>query len=374
MAALHAGSAVLLDGGFATQCEEEGEDLSSVLWSALLLEEKPDVVKAVHAAYALAGAQVLITATYQASVGGFASLGINPARAEACMRSSVTIARKALAESGAHGLVAGSIGPYGAAMGGGAEYRGDYVQDSREHQAEKSPTTPVMGAEGTITPSQLAEWHVPRLAALAKEAPDLLACETLPCIAEVTAIGQALASLPSAAQTPVWCSFTLTDAATLPSGESVHDAVKTAVEVFGGRLLGVGCNCVPPSVVPAFLVHATEALQAAGCSLRRLAGLDDLLRAVAECQKGAQGPTAHAVCLITYPNAGEAWDVQEKTWVALGPEHGEAATPGRQAFVEQAEQWVASGASLVGGCCRVGPAVISALKQALSLQPPLPSG
>ena len=74
----------LLDGGLATELERRGHDLSDELWSARLLRDDPAAVRDVHLAYFRAGAQVATTASYQASVDGFAA----PLRARTVLLSN----------------------------------------------------------------------------------------------------------------------------------------------------------------------------------------------------------------------------------------------------------------------------------------------
>ena len=117
---------LVLDGGLATELQAQGHDLSSALWSARLLADDPAALVAAHRAYFAAGAQVATTASYQASFDGFAAAGWGRAEAERLIRRSVGPAREA-AESAADGRprwVAGSVGPYGAALADGSEYRG----------------------------------------------------------------------------------------------------------------------------------------------------------------------------------------------------------------------------------------------------------
>src|SRR5664279_6255231 len=146
---------VVLDGGLATELERRGNDLSSALWSARLLRDQPDEIVAAHRAFADSGAEVATTASYQASFDG---LGED---AEVLMRRSVDLARR-----GSDGWVAASVGPYGATLADGSEYRGDYG----------------------LTVAQLRRWHRPRLAVLADAGADVLAVETIPCLAEVAAL------------------------------------------------------------------------------------------------------------------------------------------------------------------------------------------
>ncbi len=161
---------MVVDGGLATELERHGHDLSDRLWSARLLVSDPDAIEAVHLAYYRAGAQVATTASYQATIPGFASAGLDRAGALAAIRRSVELARRArdrYAEEAGRPtidglLVAGSVGPYGAMLADGSEYRGDYDPG----------------------PEALAEFHRPRMEALLEAGADLLAFETIPTVRE----------------------------------------------------------------------------------------------------------------------------------------------------------------------------------------------
>jgi homocysteine S-methyltransferase len=292
-AALAAGP-VVLDGGLSTELEARGSDVSSALWSARLLRDEPDAVVAAHAAFAAAGARVATTASYQATVEGFAAAGIDRAEALALVARSVELARRGAPEA----WVAGSVGPYGAALADGSEYTGAYVAE--------------------IGVAALRAFHRPRMAALAEAGADVLACETVPAAAEA----EALLAEADALGVPVWLSLT-----TVVDGDGV---VRTrrgepAAEVFAmargvGAVVAVGVNCTDP------------------------AGVGPALAAAA----GAGVP------LVAYPNSGEGWDAAARRWTGTGGVDP-SAVPG----------WVAAGARLVGGCCRVGPAGIAALAAAL---------
>jgi homocysteine S-methyltransferase len=124
---------------------------------------------------------VAITASYQATPAGFAARGLDEAQSRALIGKSVELARKAreayLAENPHAGtlLVAGSVGPYGAYLADGSEYRGDYVRSAEEFTA----------------------FHRPRVEALLDAGADLLACETLPSFAEIKALAALLPSIPA---------------------------------------------------------------------------------------------------------------------------------------------------------------------------------
>ena len=164
---------VLLDGGFATRLEHRGHDLSDALWSARLLLDEPDAIRATHADFFAAGAEVAITASYQVSESGFLAAGRTVAEAREALARSVRLARAAAAQFDGERWVAASIGPYGASLADGSEYRGDYG----------------------LSVAELRAWHRPRLELLAEAGADLFACETIPCLAEAEALAAEIALL-----------------------------------------------------------------------------------------------------------------------------------------------------------------------------------
>ena len=119
---------VVLDGGMSNQLESAGHDLSDELWSARLLTERPEAITEAHLAYFEAGADVAITASYQATFEGFARRGISRERAAELLALSVELAREAARRAKAERplWVAASVGPYGAMLADGSEYRGEF--------------------------------------------------------------------------------------------------------------------------------------------------------------------------------------------------------------------------------------------------------
>jgi homocysteine S-methyltransferase len=281
---------VLLDGGLATELEARGHDLADPLWSARLLADAPQEIFAVHAAYFRAGATVATTASYQASFEGFAARGLDRPATAALLRRSVELAAAARDEASAAGLlVAASIGPYGAALADGSEYRGRY---------------------GLSVPA-LTRWHEPRLEILASAGADVLALETVPDLDEA----EALVNLVRSVGVPAWLSYTI-DGTRTRAGQPLEEAFAVAAGVDEIVAVGVNC-CAPEDVLPAIGV-------------------------IADIGKPA----------IVYPNSGERWDDQRQAWT------------GRRRFsAELARQWVAAGARIVGGCCRVGPADIAEMAE-----------
>jgi homocysteine S-methyltransferase len=289
---------VVLDGGLATRLEARGNDLSSALWSARLLTDDPDEIAAAHTDFYAAGAQLAISASYQASFEGFAGLGIDRAGAERLMRLSVRLAGRARDEFPDAGprWVAASVGPYGAVLADGSEYRGDYG----------------------LTVAQLREWHRPRLAVLADAGADLLAIETIPCAAEAEAL---LAEIDGTG-VPAWLSLSCARSAgglRTRAGEPVAEVFAMAADV--AEVVAVGVNC---------------------CDAQDAA---DLV-ASAVAASGKPG--------VVYPNSGERWDGHSRRWTGPGTFRPELVAG-----------WIAAGAALVGGCCRVGPEAIAAIRAQL---------
>ncbi|MGO4436003.1 homocysteine S-methyltransferase family protein [Paenarthrobacter sp. RAF9] len=126
---LAAGKDLVLDGALATELEAHGCDLEDALWSAKVLLEQPHLIKQVHRDYFDAGASVAITASYQATPQGFARRGLSVEESLELVALSVRLADEARQEYLAANpgsrplLVAGSVGPYGAYLADGSEYR-----------------------------------------------------------------------------------------------------------------------------------------------------------------------------------------------------------------------------------------------------------
>ena len=301
---------VVLDGGVATELEARGHDLSSSLWSARLLADDPTAIVDAHSAFAAAGAQVATTASYQSSIEGFVAVGVEAAQARSLIARSVALARQGAPD----GWVAGSVGPYGAMLADGSEYTGAYT--ARDWPGRTG---------GGLSVAELRAFHRPRMAILAEAGADVLACETVPAAAEA----EALVAEAEALGVPIWLSLTtVVD----PSGVVRTRCGEPAADVFAlaagvDAVVAVGVNCTDP------------------------AGVLPAVRAAA----GAGRP------VVGYPNSGERWDAAARRWTGE-PGLRTADVPG----------WVAAGARLVGGCCRVGPRDIAALAAALRNGPPPP--
>ncbi|WP_315437100.1 homocysteine S-methyltransferase [uncultured Selenomonas sp.] len=293
---LAAQDVIVLDGAFATELEARGFSVNDALWSAKALFERPDLVRDVHLDYLRAGANVVTSASYQATVAGFLKRGFSEAEAVALLQKSVHLAQEArdlyLAEHGTHEpapLVAASVGPFGAYLADGSEYRGDYDVDE----------------------DALTEFHAGRLRVLAAAQPDLLACETLPCLIEARALVRALRA--EKIRIPAWFSFSCRDAAHISDGTEIAECARYLDGV--PEAAAIGLNCTAPQYV------------------------EELIRTIRQ-------ETAKPV--VVYPNSGESYDASDKTW------HGAA-----EDFGALARRWRSAGARLIGGCCRTSPREIA---------------
>ncbi|MEU9317827.1 homocysteine S-methyltransferase [Streptomyces sp. NPDC048295] len=252
LASALAAGPVVLDGGLSNQLEAQGCDLSDALWSARLLTDGPGQIEAAHTAYVRAGAQVLITSGYQATFEGFARRGIGRAEAVELFARSVRLARRAARAVEREVWVAASVGPYGAMLADGSEYRGRYGLSVRE----------------------LERFHRPRIEALAAAGPDVLALETVPDIDEAEALLRAV----EGCGLPVWLSYSVAGGRT-----RAGQPLETAFGLASGHdeVVAVGVNCCDP------------------------ADADRAVRVAAEV-------TGKPV--VVYPNSGERWDEGDREW------------------------------------------------------------
>lgn len=255
---------MVLDGALATELERRGANLVDPLWSAKYLVEQPELIRRVHWEYFNAGADVATTATYQATFEGFGRRGFDAAAAANLMRGAVTLAIEARDDFWAlpgnrkgrlRPLVAASIGPYGAFLADGSEYRGRYGLGENELKA----------------------FHRPRLHVLADAGADLLAFETIPCLGEALALAELLTEFPSLS---AWMSFSCQDGSRNCEGQLV-DECAAAMQPFT-QIAAVGVNCTRPE-------HITSLLRLMGTSTDKP--------------------------LLAYPNSGEQYDAVAKTWL-----------------------------------------------------------
>lgn len=293
---------IVLDGALASELENRGCDLNDSLWSAKVLMEQPELIQQVHLDYFNTGADVAITASYQATVDGFAQRGLDKNQAIELIKKSVQIAKDARDEFWSdeknrvnrnYPLIAGSVGPYGAFLADGSEYRGDY----------------------NLTEKELIDFHRPRIEALIESGVDLLACETIPNFVEAQALIKLLSEFPNAS---AWFTFTAKDGEHISHGEKIADVAKW-LDAFP-QVAGIGINCTSPLHIPSL---------------------------IQEIKKSTSRP------IIVYPNSGEFYVSVTNSW------HGETSS---ESFGLQSQNWYEHGARVIGGCCRTTPEHIKEVK------------
>jgi homocysteine S-methyltransferase len=266
---------VVLDGALATELERRGCDLNDPLWSARVLLESPHLIREVHADYFAAGADCATTASYQATFEGFAQRGLDSHRAAELMRLSVQLACDARdtfwAEltnrvGRARPFVAASVGPYGAFLADGSEYRGNYG----------------------LTETELMDFHRPRMAVLASSGADLLACETIPCLLEARALLRLLEE--EFPDTSAWFSFSARDSTHTNHGEPITECA--ALLGTHPQVAAIGVNCTAPEFVSELVQHAHAATSKP---------------------------------ILAYPNSGETYDATHKLWNGTPTAHASSA-------------------------------------------------
>lgn len=300
---------LVLDGALATELERRGANLDDPLWSAKLLIESPEMIRAVHYDYLEAGADIICTASYQATLEGFVARGMTAEEATRLLELSVQLAVTARDEfwsliSNRRGrirpLVAASIGPYGAYLADGSEYRGDYGLSKRE----------------------LMSFHRQRFQILARTDVDFLAFETIPSLQEGRAIVELLKEAPEAR---AWLSFSCCDATHTCHGEDVAECA--ALANASSQVVAIGVNCTPPR----YIRSLTERIRSA----------------------------THKP-IVVYPNSGEGWDAASNQWVEVSD---------ASSISTGARQWNEAGAQILGGCCRTTPEDIRSLRAELARCP-----
>ena len=299
----------VLDGGLATSLEALGYDLADDLWSAKILLEDPDAIQRVHTDFLSAGADCITAGTYQASIAGLVARGLTHNQ---------------------------SVGVLDRGVGLAVEARDAFWSDAKNRERRLRPLVAASvgpygaycadGSEYTgeygLSDDELLDFHEGRWRILAESAADLMACETIPSLQEAEVLLQLLRRTPDRW---AWMSFTCRDGAHLSDGTALSAAARTCGAA--PRVAAVGINCTRPEHVPELISavrNATEKL------------------------------------IIVYPNAGGRYDAERKTWED---------DPPRLDWPALVAEWRDLGATVIGGCCRVGPEDISNMRSRL-----LPSG
>jgi homocysteine S-methyltransferase len=295
----------ILDGGLATELERTGCDLASPLWSGEVLRTAPENVLAVHRGYLEAGADCLLTGSYQLSAMGFREIGLTADDARVAIQQSVALADQARREYGQSEWnagrkprpiwIAGSLGAYGAALHNGAEFHGNY----------------------NIGHAELVAFHTERIEAMRETNADFLAFETIPSVPEAEAILEALVHFPDFA---AYISFTCRDHAHTGHGEPIEECARLLDPA--SNIIAIGINCTAP---------------------RHILPLLRKIRAVSSKR------------IALYPNSGETWVAETRSWTG-------SSDP--ESFGALAVAWRSAGADWIGGCCRTGPQHIRAVARA----------
>lgn len=291
---------LIIDGGLSNVLENKGFDLNHKLWTARLLEENPSAIIEAHLAYIQSGAHCITTASYQASILGLVDLGYTEDAARKLIEKSVQLTELAIEEAFKAGLIntkpliAASVGPYGAYLADGSEYRGDY------------------GVANQV----LYDFHVERIKILDQSTADILACETIPSFQEASVLSEILAKM----ETPAWISFSCRDEHHLNDGSTLEQCVSLFKD--HPKVVAVGVNCTHPKYISAII--------------KRIKSLSINKK------------------IIVYPNSGEAYHAESKTWLGLSSPYS---------FATMAIEWRRLGADIIGGCCRLGPVQIKEMSE-----------
>ena len=299
---------MIIDGSMSTPLERMGADLNDELWTAKILREQPELIRKVHTDYLKAGADCGITSSYQATIPGLMAKGMTEASAEDLIAASVRIFLEAREEwweeegreaGRQYPLCLASIGPYGAYLADGSEYRGRYA----------------------VSDSELRDFHRRRMEILRDAGADMFLIETIPSYREAAV----LADLSEELGLDYWISFSCMSGTRINEGDPIRTCVRNIIEGHP-HLKMIGVNCTDPKFIVSLIGEIREGLDDAGTDLP----------------------------IGVYPNSGEKYDPETKTWTKAGE---------GLAFGAYAYEYMKAGASAVGGCCTT---VASHIEQVVS--------
>jgi homocysteine S-methyltransferase len=285
---------IILDGAMATELEKKGFNLNDELWSAKVLAEHPQAIKEVHFDYYRNGADAGTSASYQASIQGFAKKGYSAREAKDFIAYSMELlieARKEWWEKEGKSqgrifpLAVGSIGPYGAYLADGSEYTGSY----------------------SVSEKVLEEFHITRMEVLKEAGAELFALETFPCLYEAVVC----ANMMERMEADYYISFSFQNGNQINGGNTIKECVKALNGLKYIKAIGV--NCTQPQYVKEIIKNYKEVT---------------------------------SLPIVVYPNSGETYDALGKVW------HG---SKEQITYGEWAKDWYQAGASIIGGCCRTTP-------------------
>lgn len=295
----------ILDGALASEMERRGANLNDPMWSTKMLFESPELVRQISYDYYMAGADVSVSSTYQATFEGFQKKGLDEKEAIEIFQKSIELVKEARDDFWAKSenqigrakpLVAASIGPYGAYLADGSEYSGNY----------------------NLSVEELMDFHRKRMKTLIECEPDLIAFETIPNQNEVIALVNLISEFP---KMTAWLSLSTKGTSLLADSTPFEEAIEIGNQ--SDQIIAIGVNCLPPENVLPLL-------------------------------KTAKGITSKP--LLAYPNSGEKWDAKNHCWLP-DAEKGD--------FGKLALDWYKAGARLIGGCCRTSMADIRKIREVL---------
>ena len=291
---------MVIDGSMSTALEHLGADLNSKLWTARALAESPELVRQVHLDYFRAGADCGITCSYQATIPGLMSNGYTREEADRLIAKSVEIFIEARQEwwetegekaGRAWPLCLAGIGPYGAYLADGSEYRGHYG----------------------VSDDVLDQFHRRRMEILHKAGADILLIETQPSLHEALLAADIAEELGA----DYWISFSCMDEKHICEGDLIRDCAKAFAKDHP-HLQMIGVNCSKPVYIAGLIKELRIGLQQ------------------------AQAEGGRMLPIGVYPNSGEEYDPVTKTWHGAGD---------AKSFGEYAYDYMKAGADAVGGCC-----------------------
>lgn len=297
--------AIIIDGALGTQIQRNGHNVNDSLWSAKFLAENPQVIKDVHMQYLQAGADIIITSSYQASFEGFLQKGFSKEKAVELLKLSINIAletrdefwENCKQENRIKPLVAASVGPYGAYLADGSEYSGDYK----------------------ISDYELKNFHKKRLEVLIQTNPDIYSFETIPSLNEAKILCELIEEFELVNS---WLTFSAKNESFTNANDEICEAVKY---LDSCKLLGaIGINCTAPQYIPQLIENV---------------------------KSNTNKP------IVIYPNGGSKYNPITKNW-----EKGEISPV---EYAKMAHLWFTKGATIIGGCCETGPEEIKEIRNIL---------
>ncbi|KAJ7049973.1 Homocysteine S-methyltransferase [Mycena amicta] len=354
----------ILDGGLGTTLETTfGLDISHTpLWSAKAAIEHPETIVDAHLAFLRAGAQIILTSTYQCSLETFHKAGYTDDDAQSlivkCVELAVEARRRFRTERPQESSkIALSLGPYGAGLSPAQEFDGyypppfgprGYTQDGQNINAYP----PENAHDEELAIQSLADYHLSRLRivgdnAAAWNALDFIAFETIPLLREVCAVRIAMGRFfETTTPKPWWISFVFPDGKfpqTVHPDTNERVSVQELVTAALGRPSlerpcpsAIGINCTQVEVLPEIIREMEAALR------------DD-------SDSEPQRPW-----LVLYPNAGDVYNPVSQTWIVKAGAR-DVWVDQLRIIVEELNVGSVWAGVVVGGCCRTGPEDIKLL-------------